>query len=360
VAESVHQSAASSFFAELHQIFAQQPGIRRCHYWIGGELVRLSFGCSGIGCSPLEQLLTPALAHRETNGAGQTVALEVFLFDGESSPTARPTPPWGADCYGRRGEIVGFNDDRFHTVYQPGLDILQMFDRQASEAFYWAPTWRRVPYWEQSFPLRSILHWWCGSRPWVPVHAGAVGSDGAGVLIAGKSGSGKSTSTLACLEAGLGYAGDDYVLVGDHPAPRVESLYGTAKLVPDNLSRFPRLRELVVNAGRLDEEKALLFVNQSHAESMMNEMELRAIVVPRVTGLRDSRVLRVSPQAAVFAIAPTTIFQLPGGGTGVMDKVARVARRVPAYALEAGTDLPQIPALIRSLLSREVAHAGTV
>ena len=48
----------------------------------------------------------------------------------------------------------------------------------------------------------------------------------AGVLIAGKSGSGKSTSTLACLTSGLLYAGDDYVLVDiAGAAVRAQSLF---------------------------------------------------------------------------------------------------------------------------------------
>jgi hypothetical protein len=189
-----------------------------------------------------------------------------------------------------------------------------------------------------------------------------VGVGGEGVLIAGKSGSGKSTSTLACLEAGLQYAGDDYVLLESGPAPRAECLYSTAKLVPANLFRFPRLQPLVTNAERLDEEKALLYLNRSHARQITGSLRLRAILLPRVTGRKDTRLLPATASAAVFAIAPTTILHLPGDGTGVMAKVARVARQLPAYWLEAGTELAQIPQVIQRLLAAgertHVAAAG--
>lgn len=337
--------AAAEFFAAARAAFERHRTIQVRDYAIAGQTVRVRFGSE-----PLLRRLTPALAHRprpESGGAD----LDVMVFDGETAPARLPAPPWGPDCYGARGEITGFNDERFRTVYQPGIDILQMYDRQSRQALYWAPTWRLVPYWEQSFPLRTLLHWWCEDQAWTPVHAGAVGRGGEGVLVAGKSGSGKSTSTLACLEGGLDYAGDDYVLLDARGAPAAECLYSTAKLVPDNLFRFPRLREQVTNADRLDDEKALLYVNESHGRQVANAMRLRAILLPRVTGRRETRLTPATAAAAVFAIAPTTILHLPNGAAGVMEKVSRVARQLPVYWLEAGTELEQIPRVVESLLS---------
>ena len=45
----------------------------------------------------------------------------------------RPGPPclllpWAPECHGQRGVIDGYNDDRFFTTYEIGIDILQMFD----------------------------------------------------------------------------------------------------------------------------------------------------------------------------------------------------------------------------------------
>ena len=41
-----------------------------------------------------------------------------------------PPAPWAPECHGQRGVIRGYNDDRFFTTYEIGIDILQMFDAQ--------------------------------------------------------------------------------------------------------------------------------------------------------------------------------------------------------------------------------------
>ncbi len=335
---------ASAFFPEAVRAFeraALKPIVR--HYSIGDRVWRLEFAGSA-----LFELLSPALEHLAV--PEQAHAVRVRLFDSESTGVPMPAPPWGQDGYGPRGEIEGSNNDDFFAVFQQGVDILHLYDVVAGESIYWTPTWRAIPYWERSFPLRSVIHRWSAHQEFQPIHAGAVGTDGEGVLIVGRGGSGKSTSTLACLEGGLQYAGDDYVLLETGEAPKVHSLYGTAKLVPDNLHRFPRLQSLVANADRLDEEKALLFLGGSHGGQLVRQLAIRAILIPCVTGLRDSTLVKTTPMAGALAIAPTTILQLLGDSHGVMRKVSGLARQVPTYQLRAGTDLPQIPRLIADLL----------
>ena len=89
------------------------------------------------------------------------------------------------------------------------------------------------PEWNCSTPLRHILHLALATRGVQFVHAGAVGRPDGGVIIVGRSGSGKSTSTLSTLGSDLLYAGDDYVGVSLNPdggGPYVHSLYGCGKL----------------------------------------------------------------------------------------------------------------------------------
>ena len=70
------------------------------------------------------------------------------------------------------------------------------------------------------------------------VHAAAVGTDEGALLITGRGGVGKSTTALACLEAGMQFLGDDYVVVGLDPEPQVYRLYGSAKLTSNSSSAF--------------------------------------------------------------------------------------------------------------------------
>ena len=197
----------------------------------------------------LVPLLMPALEQLRVDDSDEAPVLTVALFDTESTGVRMIPAPWPRDAYGAKGEIVGYNDDRYRTVYQPGVDILQVFDAAARALrVYWTPSYQYIPWWESSFPFRTAIHWWTTLTPSLqPIHAGAVGRAEGGVLIAGRGGAGKSTTCLACLDGGLLYAGDDYVLA-DVDEPTVYSLYSTAKLRPENLHRFPHLEPLVTNA----------------------------------------------------------------------------------------------------------------
>jgi hypothetical protein len=178
------------------------------------------------------------------------------------------------------------------------------------------------------------------------VHSGAVGLPDGGVLLVGKSGSGKSTATLACLASPLLYAGDDYVMVETGSSPYVHSLYNTAKLNADNIFRFPHLHEAISNLDQLPEEKALIFLHELYPKKIAQGFPLRGIFIPHVTGETNTSLKRISSAAVLQAIAPTTLFHLPGFGHEAFQKMIALVEHVPAYGLELGTDLAQIPELI--------------
>jgi len=323
---------------------AAHAGIREHDVSIAGVRVRLRFAGPA-----LEPLVLPALSHLTVPVASTDVALTVALFDSASTAVPMPPPAWGPRDYGAKGEIVGFNDDRIRTVFQPGVDILHLYDAARRVGVYWVAAPAVVPWWESSFPLRTMLHWWAAPSSLQPVHAGSVGRDGRAVLVAGASGAGKSTTALACLDAGFDYLGDDYVLV-DVASTTAYSLYGTAKLEPENLARFPGLVPLVANPERLGDQKAMVYLDDHRPDRLARTLRLRAIVLPRVTGRPGSGLAPASPAAALRVLAPTTSAQLPGYGREVVTKLGALVRALPCYRLDAGTDLDALAATVASLV----------
>ena len=83
------------------------------------------------------------------------------------------------------------------------------------------------------------------------------------LLLAGRSGSGKSTTAMLAFDSDLLYAGDDFALVREGPEPRVFGLYSSAKLNRDGLERMPALWPHVSNPSRLEIEKALVYLDGS-------------------------------------------------------------------------------------------------
>lgn len=312
-------------------------------YNIAGHLIRLSFSGGAL------LSLTKALEHLAAVDHS-TPDLTICVWDSESTGQRMIPRPWQESDFLARGVIQGYNTERIYTAFQHGSGAVSVLDKERNLGIFWAPD-PRVPYWENGSPLRTILHWWLLSRGLQLVHAAAVGNSTGGVLIGGKGGSGKSTTALACLESNLSYVGDDYTLLGLDAGPVVHSLYNSAKLNSDHLQRFPALLPKIANPERLAEEKALLFVNEHYPLKVATRLAARAILLPRVTGLAETRLKPVSVAMTLAALAPSTIFQLPRAGNEALKFLATFARQLPCFSLELGTDLSTIPPVIEGLLA---------
>ena len=210
---------------------------------------------------------------------------------------ARPDVSWTQikeTHYDSRGEVAAFNSERIRLAFHTRPNILQMLDRQENEAIYWIESSAKLPYYEKGSPFHKIFSWWLSEHGRLLVHGAAVGSQSGAVLLIGPSGTGKSTSSLAALSGGLHYLGDDYCLAAVRPRPLVYSLYNTAKLKGvDDLARFPHLRPLVANIGRVGPEKAQLFLNNGYQGQLAKELPLKGILLPQVNGSGETTLSRL-------------------------------------------------------------------
>jgi hypothetical protein len=346
ISDDEQASRSVEYFDSVYELFesAQRAtGVVERRYVIGGFLIRLSFA----GAALLS--LTRALEHLATDDRS-TPDLTICLWDSKSTGQRMVARPWQEEDFLARGVIQGYNTKRIYTAFQHGSGAVSVLDTERNVAVFWAPD-AQLPYWEYGSPVRSILHWWLLSQGLQLVHAAAVGNSSGGVLIGGKGGSGKSTTALCCLESDLKYVGDDYTLLGVDRGPVVHSLYNSAKLNSDHVQRFPALLPKIANPDRLADEKALLFVNEHYSAKVANQLPVRAILLPRVTGLPDTTFKRVSVAMALAALAPSTIFQLPRAGNEALKFLAGFARHLPCYSLEVGTNLSTIPPVIEGILA---------
>ncbi len=317
-------------------------------FMIAGQPVVLQFA------GPRLLPLTEAFEHLACLPQPSVPALTIHLWDRASTGIGVAAPPLD----GRIGEAAGlrvlWHELPLRVLLQPGQGSLSAIDEVSGEAWYWCDDADALPYWEFAAPLRMVLHWWLGTCGALMLHAAAIGSDNGGVLLVGRGGSGKSTTSLLGLRAGLQFASDDYVAVDPTldatGCPTVHSLFGSGKLTADQYANFPELHAGVVNADRLDIEKAVLFVNRVFPLQLVRQFPLQAVLVPRITGLPKTIAHKVSPIAALAALAPSTLFQLPGTASADLAAMAQVVRQVPTYALELGTDLDAVPIAIANLL----------
>ena len=122
------------FFDAVLDVFQQASAGRLIEhrYRIGGKAVLMRFAGAALA-----ERFSPAIGHLSDESPADKKPAErnndepdltVHFFDDRSTGARMPPAPWPPEAHGQRGVIRGYNDNRFFTTYEIGIDILQMFD----------------------------------------------------------------------------------------------------------------------------------------------------------------------------------------------------------------------------------------
>lgn len=348
-----------AFFAELQISFfraADAAGAtRQLDFCIAERRVRLEFaGVSAI------QSLTRALNHLTLPPQAEP-DITLHVWDLAETGDAIPPPPWDEELYERAVNGIGVEQDNRVITYHPDGRILYVYDSARHIGYVVTFDQAQLPVYERAAPLRPILFPALADFNIQYTHGACIGLPDGGVLIAGRGGAGKSTTSLACLHSELLFAGDDYCALEHAPfagdTPRAHSLYSSAKAGAATIARLPFLEPLVQYWDTEGSQKAICFLHEQFPEKIIKSFPLRAVLIPRVTGERDTRAERASAQAALLALAPSTVAQLPHADGRVFQRLARLMRQVPCYYFLAGTEMQQIPRTILKVLEQHGVRA---
>jgi hypothetical protein len=320
---------------------------------LGGAHVRLR-----LAGPALEPVLLPALGHARIETPSTDPELAIDAWDAASTGVGPPSFPWGSEDVRERGEIAGFNSGGIRTLYHaggpgPGRDFhaISMVDTVSRAAWFSVASAQCVPWYERAAPLRAVLHLGLHGPGRLLVHAAALGRGRTGMLLAGAAGAGKSTTALACVLAGLDYAGDDYVVLDlGGSQPLAHSIYGTAKIAPSARALLPGLATRLGEVAGEDREKLVVDLAASWPQQMRASVPVGALVLPSLGGRRRPQLTPCSPGQALRALAPTTINQLPSVGGSALAPLSELVRRVPAYSLELGDSPAAAAAVLVALL----------
>lgn len=296
----------------------------------------------------LEPLLHPLAACRSIQRTCEPAALTIFAW------TTRDADEW-------RALAATFNDAQHRLTatnsasgpsvhFDAEHQLLCVYDRQAASAAFVLPDASCLPFWEWAAPFRLIFHWWSANYAGQLTHAAAVGRYGRGVLLVGPGGSGKSTTAVAALDAGLDYISDDYTLVTIAPNPVAERLYGSAKMRTEFLPTA--LPGWSLRAVRTigPERKSMFLVDQFAATQLVSRLELTALCVPRIADRESAAVEPLAAKNALLALAPSSLYQLPGARRPAFEFLRRLVQSLPAYTLWLGRDVASGPRALAGLL----------
>ncbi|MFT6204171.1 MAG: hypothetical protein ACI9V1_003340 [Spirosomataceae bacterium] len=294
------------------------------------------------------EIFTKAISHLEI----KNVEKPDFTIHVADSKTKLPKPTWNWNDVENKGEIPT-EKENITARFMNWQNTFFLVNHAQSEAFYWTKTVEELPEWERSFPFRDILHnWFRKEARFFILHAAAVGTADGGVIIVGKSGSGKSTSALACIGSELKYAGDDLILV-DLQEKIIYSLYNVAKLNFDQAERFPILKSFIFNENTGDDCKAQVFLQDHYPEYIIKEMPLKALIIPKFNGNKKSSWEQTTVAKGVMALSPSTI-ALMNEEPDYFHLLRKIAEAVPNYQLETGSELITIPIAIKEIIHETI------
>jgi hypothetical protein len=343
-------TGVETYFSTLCRLFeataAANGGSVNRSFQIADHPVRLRFATPALLAE-----LTLALAHLR-RPAGKGVPLEIMVWDGASAPVPTPTPPWSWLDYMSRGEIGGLDPDRFRAWFHVASGILSILDFDNGRALLCVRDARDLPTYEIAAPFRMILQAWLSRHGLHFAHAAAVGTDQGGVLLAGKGGSGKSTTSLACLAAGMAFISDDYCLITSKPLPRVHTVYCSAKTDDRVLKQIRVLGPSRQPRNDPAGEKALLLLRDKHAHQLVPDLPLLALLAPVVSDQETTTLEPVKALVAIRALAPTTLEQISGPDVSAWKTITSLARQLPCYRLRLGRDLGSAPMVISGLINK--------
>lgn len=336
-----HPAIAAYFQAATASFAAAACGRPADDLWLRIARRAVRFRFAG---DRLRAVVEPVFAHLQTP-AQPTADLTILLWDTASTGIGLAPLPEHAGEPDRASRLDAFSDRRFTTVHDTESAQFCMLDRQTATAVAWVDDVDAIPVWDRMHPLRRLLHAWARGFAADLVHAGAVGIDGAGVLVVGAGGTGKSTTVLAAMAAGLTAAGDDYVLVdpGSQAGspPTAHALYGTMRLHRAHLQRFPAL---LTHHDHIFEEpwsgrtKVTSYIARHSPDRLTAELRLVGVVIPHVVQDGPPEAIRETPARALLALAPSSLLQVDPTDAAMFTRLAHLCRRLPCWRLPLGPD----------------------
>jgi len=304
---------------------------------ICGKIIKLCFAGPA-----LIKAVTSALNHHAVLEQESSPDFTIYIWDCDSTNTS--TPDF------KLNRATKFNDPQGN--WRVAAERLPRYLTAANRkhGFLWANSIVDYPIDRYATPLRTTLLWWFAGYGFHGLHAAAVGWKGKGALLIGNKGTGKSTSSLLCLQEGFDYLGDDIVLFNFQKKTFVHSLYNTTKInAADKIS----LTTTAVAKEGGDRQREVHSLYPSYQKNLNLSLLIHALIVLNISEKDKTEFQTISSGSAFTILAPSTHKTLSiaiGTQAVSLSAIAQLARLVPSYLMNLGKNADTTIAAIRSIL----------
>lgn len=232
-------------------------------------------------------------------------------------------------------------------------DILMGQDWVRKRFYYARPQPSTIDCIVYGHAVAGLFSRWASASGYLMIHAAAVGVNGKGVLVVGRSGSGKSTFSISCLVAGMDFVSDDYVLIPATGDITAMPLYTNIAINPDMYQKLPP-SEKVKEPACADWWNGKLHFHLQKQDFCEN-LDIRAIVMPKVSGNDEPSIVTSPMGAAMTQMIYSSLEQLERcRDVGLVRQMAMRLQKLPIFEMNMSTDLTKNPAFLRSFIEKEL------
>jgi hypothetical protein len=273
------------------------------------------------------------------------------IFVGHPGITGIPAPArWSWGQFTEHGLATQLADAGLRGHFYHDLDFWQFYDPQRRVGVQLMTSADAFPPWEPGAPLRPFLHWEYAARGLRLAHAGTLGLDGKGILLAGSGGAGKSGTVVAGLINGLDSVGDDYVLIDRADRVTARPLFATLKQDPEGFRRL-KLKDRLKTYQPLNwQGKHAFHINEIAPRPIPARLDIMALMVPHISGGTKSTIMSISRKDAMIALAPSGVVQMPGEREAGFRFFSEITRDLPCWRLSLGTEPQEIAGVIADFI----------
>ncbi|MCL2439666.1 MAG: nucleotidyltransferase family protein [Alphaproteobacteria bacterium] len=193
-----------------------------------------------------------------------------------------------------------------------GTELLWAHDRDANAYYIMAP----------GLSEREKFQWYFGDHILVAflyrimmasgravLHSAAVGTNGKGVLLAGRGGAGKSSLAISALLNGLDYVSDDYVaLKKDGGGVSAHPIYATTALSDFSVRNLPGFNGVVISDNWNGKKK--IYDLEPHVADFAKSLVIKAVVLPNITGAAKPSINKIDKGRVIVQMLHSTIGQV--------------------------------------------------
>jgi hypothetical protein len=183
------------------------------------------------------------------------------------------------------------------------------------------------------------------------LHAGCVASGEQGALIAGPSGTGKSTLVLALAQMGLDFLSDDMVFLdGLEGQIDVHGFSDAIGVTSDTAARFEELSDLAGGSPPAGFRKHLIRIEDRFAVHCLPVCRPQWLIFPELAPGEVSRLEPMEPPEAWMRLVPDVLLTDPAATGAHLATIAALTKQVTCYRLRSGPDVRRSAELIAALL----------